>query len=129
VVATAQGNIEIDQIQVGDLVWALDEETGQVALRPVVKTMQHVTNALRVIDLGGETIRTTDSHPFWVEDKGWTPAGSIVAGDVLRTQSGDRVPVVASSVVQETVPVYNLEVSDLHTYFVSGKAILVHNKV
>jgi len=128
VVATAAGKIAIDQLQVGDLVWARDEATGEVKLQEVLQTMRHVATALRLLALGSETIRTTDSHPFWVEDEGWVPAGNIVAGDVLRTRSGERVPVVASTVVQETVPVYNLEVAGAHTYFVSNGEILVHNK-
>jgi Pretoxin HINT domain len=128
VVASAEAQIAIDQLQVGDLVWALDQATGEVSLQPVLKTMRHVANALRLIDLGSETISTTDSHPFWVEDKGWIVAGNIVTGDVLRTKSGERVRVVASTAVQETLAVYNLEVANVHTYFVSDMAILVHNK-
>ncbi len=126
--ATAEGGIAIDELQIGDLVWARDEETGDVSLQPVLHTMRHVTTALRLIDLSSETIRTTDSHPFWVEDRGWVLAGNIVAGDVLRTRSGERVPVVTSTAVDETVPVYNLEVAGVHTYFVSTGEILVHNK-
>src|SRR6185295_3563997 len=79
IVATADGPREIRTIQVDDLVWTADPETGKETLQPVTKTMQHETTALRLIDVGGETIRTTDVHPFWIEGKGWTKAGAIVA--------------------------------------------------
>lgn len=59
--------------------------------------MTHETTALRLLDVGGETIRTTDIHPFWVEGKGWTKAGEIVAGDELKTKDGKQLTVVAST--------------------------------
>ena len=37
-VATATGLVAIEKIRAGDLVWAWDEETGDVALKPVVET-------------------------------------------------------------------------------------------
>ena len=37
-VATATGLVAIEKIKAGDLVWAWDEETGDVALKPVVET-------------------------------------------------------------------------------------------
>lgn len=37
-VATATGYVAIEKIKAGDLVWAWDEETGDVALKQVVET-------------------------------------------------------------------------------------------
>src|SRR5262249_21201102 len=95
-VATADGLRRIDSLHVGDRVWAMDVDSGQVRLQPVEKTMQHRTTALRRIDAGSETIWTTDVHPFFVEQAGWTPAGRLAAGDQLWTMNGGRVGVLAS---------------------------------
>jgi hypothetical protein len=143
IVATADGPRAIRTIQVGDRVWTADPETGKESLQPVTKTMQRETTALRLIDVGGETIRTTDVHPFWIEGKGWTKAGEIVAGDQLRTEAGAQLTVVASTTEPQggaimpaslssqphgTTTVYDLEVADTHTFFVSAHKVLVHNK-
>jgi intein/homing endonuclease len=142
-VATADGPREIRTIQVGDLVWTADPETARESLQPVTKTMQREATALRLIDVGGATIRTTDVHPFWVEGKGWTKAGEIATGDQLRTKDGAQLTVVASTTEPQggpimpaalsskphgTMTVYDLEVANTHTFFVSPQKILVHNK-
>jgi hypothetical protein len=142
-VATADGPRAIRAINVGDLVWTADPETGKESLQPVTRTMQRETTALRLIDVGGETIRTTDVHPFWIEGKGWTKAGEIVAGDQLRTKDGAPLTVVASTSAPQgaaimpaslasqphgTTTVYDLEVANTHTFFVSPRKVLVHNK-
>ena len=77
----------------------------------------------------GEEINTTDTHPFWVEGKGWTEAGELKAGDVLRLNTGElkTVEKVEIEVFDKPVKVYNFEVEDWHTYFVTEQGILVHN--
>lgn len=45
-VATATGLVAIEKIRAGDLVWAWDEETGDVALKPVVETYINETTEL-----------------------------------------------------------------------------------
>ena len=52
-VATATGYVAIEKIRAGDLVWAWDEETGDVALKPVVETYINETTELTHIFVGG----------------------------------------------------------------------------
>ena len=42
-VATETGYVTIENIKVGDLVWAHDPETGETALKPVVQTFRNET--------------------------------------------------------------------------------------
>ncbi len=72
---------------------------------------------------------TTEEHPFWVVDKGWTEAQNLSVGDVLITQDGDLeyITSVSSERLLEPIRVYNFEVQDWHTYYVSDSNILVHN--
>jgi hypothetical protein len=142
-VSTADGLREIRTIAVGDRVWTKDEKSGELSLQPVTQTMTRETAALRLLDVGGATIRTTDIHPFWVEGKGWTKAGEIAAGDQLGTKDGKQLTVIASTSEPQggpimpaslsskphgTTTVYDLEVANTHTFFVSPQKILVHNK-
>ena len=81
-----------------------------------------------------EQIRTTAEHPFWVEGKGWTRAGSLTAGMRVEQPDGSAAYVVGSAAEAhpEGVRVYNFEVEGDHTYFVEAAkgehdAVWVHN--
>lgn len=47
-----------------------------------------------LLEVGGETIETTDEHPFYVAGQGWTKARDLRAGDLLIAEGGDRLPLV-----------------------------------
>ena len=130
-VSTETGLRPIKEIQVGDYVWAEDTETGEIELKKVLAvsvtesdTLVHVTTE------NGTKIDTTENHPFYVEGKGWTAAAELKSGDVLHTKDGETETVSGVEVekLEEAVKVYNLEVEDSHTYYVSVDRVLVHNK-
>jgi hypothetical protein len=79
----------------------------------------------------GHTIRTTAEHPFYVKGKGWTPASSIKKGDMIRTEEG-WIEVTSSYDSGEYETVYNVRVSEFHTYFVGdqswGFSVWAHNR-
>ena len=85
---------------------------------------------LRVRTDDGGAVETTATHPFWVEDRGWTPAGRLRAGDRLLTPDGRTVKVTATAPTGRTQRVYSLEVDGLQAYYVrAGTAfIAVHNE-
>ncbi len=88
------------------------------------------TNVLfHVMTENGTVIDTTENHPFYVEGKGWCAAVELEDGDVLRTQGGETeiVEDVQIEQLSEAVKVYNLEIEDSHTYYVSADEVLVHN--
>ncbi len=68
--------------------------------------------------VGGQMIRTTGEHPFYAEGKGWAPAGRLNVGDRLLGEDGRWVSVTDLLDTGEIETVYNLRVSDYHTYFV-----------
>ena len=49
----------------GDMVWAWDEETGDIALKKVVETYINETDELIHLLVNGEEIVCTPSHPFY----------------------------------------------------------------
>ena len=81
------------------------------------------------VEVGGESITTTPEHPFWVPQKGWTSAIKLRAGDKLSLLNGETVIVKTAQheLLKTPVLVYNFEVEEFHTYFVSGISVLVHN--
>ena len=81
----------------------------------------------------GEEIETTMFHPFYVQDEKsksgiWMAASNLVSGDKLLMEDGQSVYVekVRIEKLAENIKVYNLEIDELHTYFV-GDGVLVHN--
>jgi len=128
-VLTATGYVAIEDIIAGDLVWAWNEETGEVALKPVVETYVRQTSELVHIFVNGEEIITTPEHPFYSPVKGWTVAIHLRAGDILVLVNGKYVVVekIQHEILERPVIVYNFEVEDFHTYYVSDIAVLVHN--
>ena len=85
------------------------------------------------------TIKATDNHPFYLENKkAFVPIGHVSSSDRLITATGQSVKLVcpenrkehcgAASVTTTPVLVYNLEINQKHTYFVGNNIhILVHN--
>lgn len=126
-IATAEGEKAIEDIEVGDLVWALDEQTRETKPRQVVGTFSRIATRLIVLSVGGEFIETTPEHPFWVIGEGWVEAHNLAVGDRLWTLHGDRLAIDRIEYREGSFPVYNFEVDGFHTYFVSQKKALVHN--
>lgn len=129
-VLTASGYTAIEKICAGDKVWAENSETGEKELKQVVQTFVNETDELVHVYVNGEEIITTPEHPFYVPTKGWTGAVYLRAGDVLVLQSGEYVIVekIQHEILESPITVYNFEVEDFHTYYVSESAVLVHNK-
>ena len=123
------GQVPIEQIDAGEYVWAWDEETGDVALKQVVETYINETDELTHIHVCGEEIVCTPSHPFYSPVKGWTSACKLRAGDILQLVNGEYVVVekVQHELLESPIKVYNFQVQDYHTYYVSSAGLLVHN--
>ena len=81
------------------------------------------------VHVNGEEIISTPEHPFYISKKGWIGAIDLRAGDILVLQSGEYVVVelIQHEILESPVKVYNFEVEDFHTYYVSNSAVLVHN--
>ncbi len=128
-VLTADGYQNIEDVQVGDYVWAWDEETGDIALKQVVETYIREKADLVHIFAAGEEIVTTTEHPFYSPVQGWTAASDLRAGDVLLLVNGEYVVVEKVQHEQQecSVKVYNFQVEDFHTYYVGSHGVLVHN--
>ena len=130
IVLAAEGIRVIESIEKGDHVWAWDEETGDVALKEVIETYINETDEIVHLFVNGEEIVCTPSHPFYSPVKGWTDAVNLRAGDILVLVNGEYVVVekVQHEILEAPVVVYNFQVEDYHTYYVTNGGILVHNR-
>jgi intein/homing endonuclease len=71
----------------------------------------------------GEVISTTREHPFWVPDRGWVNAKDLVVGSLLQTEDARVIDVDQVEKREGKFEVYNFNVEDFHTYFVSDLGI------
>ncbi len=104
----------------------LEEGEGRI----VTGTFSHA--AANVIDVHvsglAEPIGTTDTHPFWSEDRqAFVPAGELRIGERLRTLADSMACVASITRRATTQRVYNFEVNGFHTYRVTSNGVLVHN--
>ncbi|CAM3768453.1 MafB-like protein [Flavobacterium branchiophilum] len=125
-IQTQHGTKPIEDIQIGDLVWAYDEDTNTTALQPVVDIMENETDHTISLYTETEVIETTATHPFYTQD-GWKDASELQAGDQIKTQNHENVEITATQFNYEPKKVYNFTVGNFHTYFVGLRAWLVHN--
>ena len=129
-VLTATGLMAIEQINVGDLVYAADAETLEVSMKPVLETYIRETSNLVHLTINGETIISTSDHPYYVKGKGFVNAESLWIGAKLIDNAGEThyiEQIYRESLDNCSKKVYNFKVDVQHTYFVGEHSILVHN--
>ena len=128
-VLTTLGKRAIETIQVGDTIPCVDHITGEVSEKKVVTTTVNKVDRLIELNIGGETLQCTETHPFQVKGKGWVDASNLNPGDIVYTKDWHTATVERVSLLEldEPVEVFNFEVEDCHTYFVGETDILVHN--
>ncbi|MFF8770795.1 polymorphic toxin-type HINT domain-containing protein, partial [Kitasatospora sp. NPDC015120] len=128
--------LPISRVQAGDQVASADPETGELRAEPVLAvlvtyTTKHMVEFDTDLDPTTPGVRATSYHPVWVEDRGWVQAGDLRIGDPVVAADGTALPL--TRIVDEgDLPdqlVYNLNVGDLHTYFVQvgDSSAIVHN--
>jgi hypothetical protein len=129
---TPEGWKRIESFAVGDLVLSRDEHDPSGPL--VAKGVEEVfvrEGLVWHLHVGGQVIRTTAEHPFFVESRGWEACRDLTIGDRLLTESGEWAVVDDLLDTGEWQTVYNLRVADFHTYFVGcdewGFSVWAHN--
>ena len=110
-------------------VFSIEDGSGQA----VTATFKHSSGDILDLTIESnssdtETIGTTSNHPFWSYDREeFVQAGNLDIGERLETWSGETKRVVTKLARPGPAPVYNLEVSNEHVYFVGANGLLVHN--
>ena len=127
----------IKDIVSGDYVRSYDEKLDEFVSEIVTNTYTYDNAEIYEIQtVDGNKIRVTDSHPFLTTD-GWKAinaeagfkqhavvCGTLNAGDFLISQSGTtHIANIIST--GEYTTVYNLEISNTHTFIANGA--IVHN--
>jgi len=126
------GSKAIEELRVGDLILSRSEfdPNGPIQAKVVEEVFIRTGRVLH-LHLGGQVIGTTSEHPFFVEGRGWVPAGHLQPGNRVATLSGEWCMVEEGFDTGLFAKVYNLRIADHHTYFVGeehwGFAAWAHN--
>ncbi|GGI28371.1 polymorphic toxin-type HINT domain-containing protein [Pedobacter mendelii] len=127
----------IEDIKPEEEIWAWSENTGEYALKKVSRIIESETDVLVRLNIGGEIIDTTPTHPFY-SDGEWVDAGALEAGDKVMLFSNKEETVInvdyviensnsETSISSKKTKVYNFEVEDFETFHVGNIKVLVHN--
>jgi len=109
------------------MVLAKSDVTGEVAYKEVVGLFQKQADENYKVHIGDEVIEATAEHPFWLNGKGWTEDKDLKVGDLLVTSDGTQLAIDKIDKEPREATVYNFEVADFHSYFVTNLGIWVHN--
>jgi Pretoxin HINT domain len=131
-VQTKSGLRPIEEIEVGDLVLARDEITGETAYKPVTELIRRHDRQIWEVEIAAtdgaiRAFGTTDDHPWWVSGIGWKRTDELKFSDLISTADGPGVQVISVAKTDKVEPTFNLEVTDFHSYFVGEQGVWVHN--
>jgi RHS repeat-associated protein len=119
--------VPIGDIAEGDQVATTDPATGAQTTGTVTAVFAH-NDQLVELTVGGETITTTATHPWWAENtQQWTTTSNLEPGDLLRTANGALNPVQSTTPLNTTSLVYDITVTPGHTYHIGTTQTLAHN--
>jgi len=122
------GYKNIEEIKVGDLVWAYDDKTDEIALKKVIDTFSLRFSQIYKIYFGDEVLEATHEHPFFIGGK-WYKVDELKVGDILTLYDGTDQRISKIELVEGDFKVFNFTVEDFHTYYVSSSNVLVHNGI
>ncbi|MEW8150669.1 MAG: polymorphic toxin-type HINT domain-containing protein [Candidatus Thiodiazotropha endolucinida] len=128
-VHTEDGLKPIEDISIGDLVWATDPETDERDLKAVTHLIQgdREYELFEVAFENGEVVTATADHPFFSEGQ-WVNTQSLKVGNSVLVL-GNANPIIIRSINKEVreEKVFNLTVDGLHTFHIGEAGYLVHN--
>lgn len=128
-VKTIDGLVNIEDVKVGDIVYALNLETNELELKPVLRTKISYTSELYNIYVGNTKIQATPRHEFYVVDRGFVRAKDLKVGDmVLSNGKSKKIDKIKYEKFSDMLEVYNFTVDELHNYLITSDSILVHNE-
>jgi RHS repeat-associated protein len=127
-VLTSKGMIPIKNVAVGDTVLAYDDATGETAPKIVLRTFVSEEDTIYHLRFKNSDvdIETTSDHPFFIGGR-WLNVQYLRVGDFVTLYSGEKIAIASISFELKNTKVYNFEVDNFHTYFVSPLRVLAHN--
>ncbi len=117
-VQTSRGMLPVESLKAGDLVAAMDVESGELAMRPITFWGDRTAEkTFKIATTGGSLVEATGGHFWWVLGEGWVRSRELKPGMLIRT-AHSSVEVASVESNDKPTLVYNFVVDSSHTYFV-----------
>ena len=129
-VLTENGLRNIEDIKIGDKVYAINMDNNAKELKRVTSLFEGCSDAIYEITVGNDVIKATPRHQFYIVDKGWIRAYDLAVGDQLVAKDNENMKIEKiekKEYTQNPIPVYNLTVEGHHNYLITEYELLVHN--
>lgn len=131
-VLTESGYKNIEDVKLGEKLWAKNTKTGEKGWKPVTKVFIEPEREIFEISLVADDgfiqkIEATDDHPFFVVGKGWKQTVELEKGELIETDGFGPLKVINVIDEKRLALTYNFTISEFHTYHVTKKNVLVHN--
>ncbi|WP_161977886.1 RHS repeat-associated core domain-containing protein [Dictyobacter kobayashii] len=140
-VSTETGKQDIGHLKPGEKVWAYNQKTKKMELEPIrhvwinhdddlvdlTLTTKTVSPKEKTTHQSSETLHTNKKHPFLTLEKGFVPVGQLHIGMHVIEANGVISEVTAWKSVPGVQVMYNLEVTQDHTFTVGDGQWIVHN--
>lgn len=119
----------IENIKIGDYVLSKNIKDDSCAYKKVLNIFYSKEREFINVFIKNDVIKVTHAHRFYVKIKGWVKAKDLDLNSILIDSNGNEIIInkIVSEVSSSEIEVYNFEVEDFNTYFVSKSKILVHN--
>jgi hypothetical protein len=122
---------KIEDVNVGDSVKSYNEMTGNTEDCRVADVFHHSPDEMNDYYLViNDNLKVTPNHRFYSNGE-WIYAGNLKIGDYLFDYNQEEYLINSIEKVYDNIPIYDLEIEDCHTYFVSidiDVDVLVHNE-
>lgn len=129
-IATPNGNIPIENIQAGNVVYCYDSIQKKLTTQAVSEIFSNFAEMyLLLYTENGEMLQVTGQHLFYQnETNTWIKANQLQQGMKLYSPlKNTPIEILKIEVVEEKVSTYNFEVPIHQNYLVSSSGILAHN--
>ena len=129
-VLTSNGLKSIEDVQVGDSVLSLNEETNTIEENIVYHTYSHTPKYAFELELSnGENLIVTWSHSVYVKGKGEMLVTELQIGDILIDKNNNEITIERINNRKEIdKPVYEIWVENNRNYFAGNSSILVYSE-
>jgi hypothetical protein len=123
--------IAIEDLQVGDLVWTVDLETGIKLLAPITATFGPMVMYLPLLHVqsGIHSVTMTAMTLLWTQNREWLEAYRVNCSQVAFFDLNASVHFL-NSTIESSQPrhvLHQIEIRDYHSYFVGSSGLLMHN--
>jgi hypothetical protein len=129
---TPDGEKPVEHFAVGDKILSRPETDPSAPLTTrTIEAVFELCGQVVELHIGGRVIETTAEHPFYVAGKGWRRCFELESADQILGHDGSLTDAMQVVLTNRTATVYNVRVSDDHTYFVGsqvwGFSLWAHN--